>query len=359
MRTTWRRGAGLFACACTLLVGATVAQAESQDGESSLAAAATNNLVIEVVDGARNAMTDVIVSATTADGQTIKAFELPDGTCLISGLNGTAKLTFEHASGIGELIYTPAGRANGYIQVELARGQARLLPTLTDAIGAIPAGVSDCCAPNGTPGCDDPDCEAIVCAIDPFCCDTEWDGICADEACELCGELCPGCPPAGACGPGSGDCFIPNGTPGCDDTECCELICSIDPFCCDVAWDTACANAALTFCVEPCDLDCPPEALDEGEACGDDTNGGCNSSPAVFTPASCGDTFCGTAWATGGMRDTDWYIVDLPDPDGDGFSELRGTVVSNFPAVCFIVDIGGGDCSVIEVVGDIGCGSQC
>ena len=53
-----------------------------------------------------------------------------------------------------------------------------------------PAAGSDCCFPNGTPGCDDPGCEAIVCDIDPFCCDVEWDQICADEAADLCGDLC-------------------------------------------------------------------------------------------------------------------------------------------------------------------------
>jgi hypothetical protein len=41
---------------------------------------------------------------------------------------------------------------------------------------------SDCCTPHGTPGCSDPECEAIICSFDPFCCDVQWDSICADEA---------------------------------------------------------------------------------------------------------------------------------------------------------------------------------
>jgi hypothetical protein len=45
----------------------------------------------------------------------------------------------------------------------------------------------DCCVPHDTPGCNDPACEALVCAIDPFCCDVEWDVICADEASSICG----------------------------------------------------------------------------------------------------------------------------------------------------------------------------
>jgi regulation of enolase protein 1 (concanavalin A-like superfamily) len=40
-----------------------------------------------------------------------------------------------------------------------------------------------CGASTGTPGFpDDPACEAAVCAVDPFCCDVFWDGLCAAEA---------------------------------------------------------------------------------------------------------------------------------------------------------------------------------
>lgn len=45
---------------------------------------------------------------------------------------------------------------------------------------------SDCYFSNGSPGCDDAACEATVCAIDSFCCNVSWDSICADEAVDLC-----------------------------------------------------------------------------------------------------------------------------------------------------------------------------
>ncbi|MCH8343190.1 MAG: hypothetical protein IH983_04305 [Planctomycetes bacterium] len=48
---------------------------------------------------------------------------------------------------------------------------------------------------------------------------------------------------AGEC-PGAGDCCVPNGTPGCDDEVCCSAICANDSFCCDVSWDSICADAA-------------------------------------------------------------------------------------------------------------------
>ena len=52
----------------------------------------------------------------------------------------------------------------------------------TGAIGQCPGGGGPCDEPNGTPGCDDVECCKLVCAIVPFCCDTEWDDNCADEA---------------------------------------------------------------------------------------------------------------------------------------------------------------------------------
>lgn len=62
--------------------------------------------------------------------------------------------------------------------------------------------------------------------------------------------------------PGVGDCFSANGSIACDDTcsaascpGCCALICAIDAFCCDSAWDSICADAAVASCVVvPVDL---------------------------------------------------------------------------------------------------------
>jgi hypothetical protein len=70
-----------------------------------------------------------------------------------------------------------------------------------------------------------------------------------DQACPgLCGFNClcelPDCGDAAA-----GDCCSANGTPACDDFFCCDFICSIDPFCCDVEWDAQCASLAATTCV--------------------------------------------------------------------------------------------------------------
>jgi len=56
------------------------------------------------------------------------------------------------------------------------------------------------------------------------------------------------CPAPIVCGPGAGDCFSSNGTPGCEDEACCQLVCAGDPFCCDTSWDGLCADDALANC---------------------------------------------------------------------------------------------------------------
>ena len=73
-----------------------------------------------------------------------------------------------------------------------------------------PGGVSTCCNTSTSPGCDDPVCEAAVCAVDPFCCDTAWDVQCVTQAPTLCCTLCS---PAPDCN-GNGipdDCDIADG----------------------------------------------------------------------------------------------------------------------------------------------------
>lgn len=74
----------------------------------------------------------------------------------------------------------------------------------------------------------------------------------------------------------------------------------------------------IAECV-PCRVECPPDAIDEAEICGEDTNGGCNGDPndpnfPMFDRITCGDTVCGTSWFDGSLRDTDWYEVVVSEP---------------------------------------------
>ena len=54
---------------------------------------------------------------------------------------------------------------------------------------------------------------------------------------------------APSCGdPGTGDCCVGHTTPFCEDAACCTQICAADAFCCDNQWDQICANAAIAGC---------------------------------------------------------------------------------------------------------------
>jgi hypothetical protein len=85
----------------------------------------------------------------------------------------------------------------------------------------------------------------------------------------------------------------------------------------DIEGYSSCGNYLLNvYESEPCVVECPPDSYIEQEPCGDDTNGGCNTDPnnPPTEPVECGMTVCGTDWADGGTRDTDWYLIDITEP---------------------------------------------
>ena len=52
-------------------------------------------------------------------------------------------------------------------------------------------------------------------------------------------------------------CFEPHPTPFCSDDDCCALVCLEHPFCCEVTWDSGCAEAAALHCAAPpCEQEC-------------------------------------------------------------------------------------------------------
>jgi len=48
-----------------------------------------------------------------------------------------------------------------------------------------------CCVAHAAAGCSDAAVETCVCAVDPFCCSTQWDATCVDE---VASESCGACP---------------------------------------------------------------------------------------------------------------------------------------------------------------------
>jgi hypothetical protein len=134
-------------------------------------------------------------------------------------------------------------------------------------------GAGDCCEAHDTPFCEDESCCTLVCNTTgfAFCCITEWSSLCADLAKDLCG--CPDCGD-----PDTGPCCEDNGTPYCTDADCCNLICTnYSSFCCDTEWDEICAGLAQEHCALICDPHgacCLPDG-----SCQDLTESACGDLP--------------------------------------------------------------------------------
>jgi len=104
----------------------------------------------------------------------------------------------------------------------------------------------DCFSANGTPFCNDAACCNTVCAADSFCCNTQWDSICAGEANQMCGGGA-GCAPS--CGKQNVECLV--GSPEYDSRLVVgQLMSGGSPIC--TAWMIAGPNIVMTnwHCVQ-------------------------------------------------------------------------------------------------------------
>jgi hypothetical protein len=169
----------------------------------------------------------------------------------------------------------------------------------------------------------------------------------------------PGAPAAhaGQC-PGSGSCCVPHANPGCSNTACCNLVCGADPFCCEVEWDQICAGAACAQCsscdcAPDCTVACQPGDVPEGETCGASVNDGCNGTPPAFGAVTDEQTICGKGWAAGGVRDTDWFDVLAPNLA----TAVTANLASEFNGVCYVLD--GLDACDPVVLGEPGAAARC
>jgi len=161
------------------------------------------------------------------------------------------------------------------------------------------------CAIEEGPGCGGCPCEACVCALDAFCCDTQYDQYCVDACIGECG----GCAtdPVEGCGDGAcadeedcgscpADCGCEAGL-ACEAGACVEVICEVD--CADkVCGDDGCGGS----CGECADgVDCVAGQCGgcvqdcAGKECGDD---GCGGSCGVCEAGmQCNDGICGSGVA--------------------------------------------------------------
>jgi hypothetical protein len=149
------------------------------------------------------------------------------------------------------------------------------VPTFSPAPTAEPA-VSNCFESSIFPNCTSAACTESVCAVDPFCCENQWDSICVGVACDVGCEgadfepacvvdnttspapIAPTFSPAPTAEPAVSNCFDSSIFPNCTNANCTESVCALDPFCCEEQWDSICVGVA-------CDNECP--GFEDIDAC--------------------------------------------------------------------------------------------
>jgi hypothetical protein len=146
-----------------------------------------------------------------------------------------------------------------------------------------------CCLPGQNPGCSNLTVQKCVCEMDPYCCDVAWDSICAGEA-----DQCGSC---------NGNCCLADATPGCDDETIEQCVCAKDPYCCNVKWDASCVadvtsmNCGTCGVVPACgDGVCDATQKETCSTCPKD----CGICPCVpnCTGKQCGSDGCGGSCGT-------------------------------------------------------------
>src|SRR6478735_5542902 len=136
------------------------------------------------------------------------------------------------------------------------------------------------------------DCVGNICAVDSFCCTNSWDDVCVGEVESICGATCGG---GAECEHG----MCETGTPlvsTCD--ECVGNICAADPFCCDSGWDGICVGEVESICGST-ECNAPTECAHDtcvvggpldGATCGDCVTAICGADP--FCCATQWDSIC-------------------------------------------------------------------
>ena len=162
-----------------------------------------NNQILQV------SITDLTTGVTTTNS--------PSGRYLSGGAGGGGTPRgFRLFGGSG----TAAGNTLGFdnISIDLAGGPPLGACCLLDD-SCVVLTQADCTAAGGIYSGDGTGCTPITCVDVPEACNKD-----------------------------AGPCNEPNGSPGCEDVECCVLVCDPvkgDPFCCKVEWDQQCADLAL------------------------------------------------------------------------------------------------------------------
>jgi cysteine-rich repeat protein len=133
-------------------------------------------------------------------------------------------------------------RIGGYLGTS-EQGQGRL--TIRCGQDTCINGSGSCTAGHGDnqPGCNDSTCCNNVCEVDAYCCDVTWNSFCAIQA----GGFCS---PSGfsTCNAQAGACNRNHNGPGCNIAGCCNAVCQAIPECCINKWDNACVAQSELIC---------------------------------------------------------------------------------------------------------------
>lgn len=172
-----------------------------------------------------------------------------------------------------------------------------------------------------TPGFPtDINCQNAVCAADPFCCDTEWDLLCANAA-----AVSPACIDCLSSGGGTPGCTaLPaEGISDCDydpNSAAYAQVIADDAFCCDTTWDILCQTNYEGLGGLP----------NPSPACTGETGESCEIIVTVESP-SWGD---GTNWT---LTDATGAIVLSGGDYGNGFFDSQTLpAAGNGPYTFFI-----------------------
>jgi hypothetical protein len=155
----------------------------------------------------------------------------------------------------------------------------------------------DVCATGGalTPSCSA--CSSAVCNADSYCCNNTWDDQCVDEAEYYCNTNCGSSGTGGTC---SHDECVQGGVLEMGCSSCVNTVCGQDSYCCDTQWDTQCVEQAVDWCSLSCGSGggsyCAHSECSTGaalsESCSSCASAVCDADPYC----------CSTAW--------DWTCID-------------------------------------------------
>jgi hypothetical protein len=192
----------------------------------------------------------------------------------------------------------------------------------SDEGGGDDGGLGNCCSAHAGTGCTAPAVEACVCGEDGYCCDTDWDDVCAGEVdsfgCAACGGggtddgaaedgTDAGAVEDGGDDGGGGDCCVERAVPGCSDAEAEACVCGQDDYCCATAWDDVCVGEVDSLGCGSCG-GVEDGGTDEGgvsdgggtddgggtvsECCTAQGGPGCASEPELEACVCAGDSWC-------------------------------------------------------------------